>query len=216
MNDCPKGEIRDLLPDLLHGRLSTSERERVEAHVATCALCDAELALLRDLRATMRRVPTIDTSAIAAAIPPYRAPARRSWAGWRAAAAIATIAIGGTSIAIATRSPDLPKHAEAPSASIPVERQPVAGVAPSVMPPAPSSGSSEQIASTTTPVRQPTAPAAEASAGELAMGGGTESDLSDRELSALLDEIETLDALPSADVESALPMTPLAPTGGGR
>jgi hypothetical protein len=48
------------------------------------------------------------------------------------------------------------------------------------------------------------------------MGGAAVSDLSDRELSALLDEIETMDALPSADVESALPVTPLAPDGGGQ
>jgi hypothetical protein len=38
---------------------------------------------------------------------------------------------------------------------------------------------------------------------ELAMGGGAIADLSDGELSALLGDLESLDALPSTDVESA-------------
>jgi hypothetical protein len=213
MNDCPNGEIRDLLPDLLHGRLDGAERERVEAHVATCELCAEELALLRDLRATMRRVPAIDVGAIAATIPPYRAPVRRSWrnTSWRTAAAIATIAIGGASIAVANRQ----GH---PTVSAGVHMPPATTVqepAPTTTPGAPS----RQIASAPAPVpANPTssAPAPRPSGGELAMGGAAVSDLSDRELSALLDEIETMDALPSADVESALPVTPLAPDGGGR
>jgi hypothetical protein len=48
---------------------------------------------------------------------------------------------------------------------------------------------------------------------ELAMSGGSLNDLSDRELSSLLKEIESLDALPSTDVES-VPLSPIAPRRG--
>ena len=46
------------------------------------------------------------------------------------------------------------------------------------------------------------------------MGGGTITDLSDGELSALLQDIESLDALPSTEVEVSEPGLPLA--HGGR
>ncbi len=45
------------------------------------------------------------------------------------------------------------------------------------------------------------------------MSGGTLTDLSDRELTSLLKEIESLDALPSTDVES-VPVSPISPRRG--
>ena len=227
MNDCPNGELRDLLPDLLHDRLSGPDRARVEAHVAACADCADELALLRSLRGTMGRVPAIDTAAIAAAIPAYRAPARRSnWTAWRAAAAIATIAIGGTSIAVAnrtsveTRPDDVPAFV-APDVTVPATAP---GRVATTARPADSSLASTSTATSGSAVRAPdavTSASREAApaggtARELAMGGGAVTELSDRELSALLNEIESLDALPSADAEGALPLTPLDPAGAGR
>jgi anti-sigma factor RsiW len=214
MIDCPNGDIRDLLPDYLHGRLGAAERARVEAHVATCEPCQDELALLRDLRATMQRVPSVDTGAIVAAIPPYRAPIRHHWASWRAAAAIATIAIGGTSVALLSRqstsSPTI-VVAENPARS---GTAPASGSASAQTP----SGAETPAAGTPKPVTPAPPPATitEPPALELAMGGGTVSDLSDRELTALLDDIESLDAVPSADVDTALPVTPLEPGGGAR
>lgn len=213
MIDCPSGDIRDLLPDLLHGRLDAAERERVEAHVAGCEPCRDELALLRDLRTTMRRAPAMDATAIAAAIAPYRAPVRRSWATWRAAAAIATIAIGGTSIAIVNRQPNAPTAATV--AQNPVE--PAVRPAPSAREaPAPATEVPAVAAKDSAPTDDASAPNVQQSTRELAMGSGTVGDLSDRELTALLNDIETLDALPSADVETALPVTPLEPAGGSR
>ena len=41
------------------------------------------------------------------------------------------------------------------------------------------------------------------------MGGGTITDLSDGELSALLQDIESLDALPSTEVEVSEPGLPI-------
>src|SRR5829696_3688883 len=90
MIDCPNGDVRDLLPDFLHGRLDASRRTEVEQHLAGCEACRDELSLLRGLRATMDRGPRVRVDEVAAAIPPYRPPVRRSSAtAWRAAAAIA-------------------------------------------------------------------------------------------------------------------------------
>ncbi|HEU4720905.1 MAG TPA: hypothetical protein VFS59_06040, partial [Gemmatimonadaceae bacterium] len=56
---------------------------------------------------------------------------------------------------------------------------------------------------TAAPSAAPSTPAAQPR--ELAMAGGTIGELSDGELSALVEGIESLDALPSADVDDAEP-----------
>ena len=68
MSECTNGELRDLLPELVNGRLDTESRERVEAHVASCMECADELALLRSLRPALTREPVIDTQRIANAV----------------------------------------------------------------------------------------------------------------------------------------------------
>jgi hypothetical protein len=196
MTECSNGEIRDLLPDLLHERLDAVDRARVEGHVATCEACSEELALLRDLRSTIRRVPAIDTRMIAAAIPAYHAPVRRSWGSWRAAAAIAAIAIGGTSIALVNRQHVAPPP---PIASAPRAESTTVAIIDKGATPAPSGQTSSKAVPTPTPPSRP-APAV-ADGAELAVSSGALGDLSDRELATLLDEIESLDALPSEDVE---------------
>jgi hypothetical protein len=209
MIDCPNGDVRDLLPDYLHERLEPSRRRMVDQHLAECAACRDELALLRDLRGAMRRAPKVDVAAIAAAIPPYRAPVRHRWAGsGRAAAAIAAIAVGGTVIAVLGRT--------SRSSSVPVS--PIA-VAPTIQPPVtgPQGPKGSQTAERAAPPARPPALARVAPAParmrtpqgqELAMAGGAITDLSDGELAALLDDIETLDALPSTEVEGTEPLTP--------
>ena len=210
MTDCPNGDIRDLLPELLHGRLEPSERARAEQHVATCDACSAELELLRTLRSTMRRAPAIDAAAIAAAIPAYRPPVRqRSWGGWRAAAAIAAIAVGGTSIAIVGRESDAGVRDGVAAAR--TESTTVSQATPSIAP--------ESAGRTTTSIdptpAPPTAPVAAAPAAaepvSLAMTGGAIGELSDGELSTLVNELESLDALPSEDVESSGGFSSLVP-----
>src|SRR6476646_10419900 len=103
MTDCPNGDVRDLLPDLLHDRLAPAVRQEVEAHVRDCAECRNELALLRSMRSSLRRAPVVDVAAIASAIPAYRTATRRTWGGWRAAAAIVILALGGTSVVVLQR-----------------------------------------------------------------------------------------------------------------
>jgi anti-sigma factor RsiW len=68
MSECTNGELRDLLPELVNGRLSAAMQRTVEAHVAACTECAEELALLRSLRPALTRAPAIDTHRIAAAV----------------------------------------------------------------------------------------------------------------------------------------------------
>jgi anti-sigma factor RsiW len=199
MTDCPNGDVRDALPDYLNDRLDAARRREVESHLTGCATCREELSLLRALRATVRRAPAVDADAIAASIPAYRAPARRRWAtSGRIAAAIVAIAVGGTSIVLLRDRP----------AAGPVEPSRPIAVAPE-----PSPDSTPLVATTSAEVpvaervtSQPTAGGATA-ARELAIAGGSIADLSDRELSALVEGIESLDGLPSAEVEAPEPVS---------
>jgi len=204
MTDCPNGEIRDMLPDLLHDRLDATTRASVEQHLASCDDCRAELALLRDLRSTIRRAPAVDAAAIAAAIPAYRAPARqRSWTGWRAAAAIAAITVGGTSIALISR-----QQATSHTAEVAISTAPSA---PNVTSPARPESSASTAPAPTPDRTQSASPAPTASATEhvsLAMTGGAVGELTDRELATLLDDIESLDALPSEEVDGGAALDP--------
>lgn len=192
MTDCPNGEVRDLLPDLLHDRLPSDTRREVEAHVRDCDDCRAELELLRAMRTSLRRGPSVDVAAIAGAIPSYRAPVRRSWVGWRAAAAIMLLAAGGTSLAVMQRGSLVSRDSASVAADVP---QPTTVAA--------SSHSS-------LPESAVVAPSA---ARELALGSSAIGDLSDVELSALLKDLQTVDVLPSADVDNTTALSPVLPTG---
>ena len=213
MNDCPNGDLRDLLPDLLHERLDAATRRTVEVHLVSCADCRAELALLHDVRASRRVSPVLDLTAIGAAIPPHRVRATRMWGDWRIAAALTLLATGAATVALLNRSP-APSGAEmtavhaapsAPSAPAPMraDTHAVAGV---VAPPR----------STPQPVKSvvPERTRELASTRELRVVEGSLGDLSEAELTSLLKEIEALDALPSTDVESHA-IAPIAPTRGG-
>src|SRR5688500_8737195 len=102
MNDCPNAEMRDLLCDVVHRTLADADCRRVEEHIATCAECTAELALLHRAREVLtRQAPAIDAARIAAAIP-RRAPGRAfRFSTWRIAASIAVIAVGAASLSVA-------------------------------------------------------------------------------------------------------------------
>lgn len=124
MTDCPTIEMRELLPDYLHDALTAPMRQRVEEHLATCAICAEELAVLRTARAVLStiRARPIDTAAIVRALPRPGAPRltlsspsretqppaphsrvvpRRSPTVFRIAAAISFISLGGISVAVA-------------------------------------------------------------------------------------------------------------------
>ena len=208
MIDCPNGDVRDLLPEYLNDRLAPARRAEVESHLAGCEACREELALLGDLRATIRRAPVVNVAAIAAAIPPHRAPVRRAWgSNWRAAAAIAAIAVGGTSIALLQQSRNSTSRALGPSDTVVsaprVTRESTASVAVG-----PTGVSPTNPVVDTPRARRQIVVAQPAGGRELAMAGGALGDLSDGELSTLLSDIESLDAVPSTVVEGAEPISP--------
>ena len=220
MNDCSNAKVRDLLPDLVHNRLDAVERAKVEAHVAVCADCGAEVALLSSLRASFQRTPQLDLGAIAAAIPAYRAPVRRSWVSWRTAAAITVLLGGASSVAVLQQRTVIPRVDTVAAGSARVSNVPVPaqspGTAPSTVPVAttPQTGGRESATPAANPAIVASAPIARVSESrndrELAMGGGSLSDLNDRELASLLKDIESLDAVPSIEVDNAS-IAPIAP-----
>src|SRR6266508_4285690 len=69
MIDCVSTEMRDALPDVIHGGLDPAKLAEVEAHVASCAQCAAELELLKAVVASRPAAPPIDVQRIVAALP---------------------------------------------------------------------------------------------------------------------------------------------------
>jgi len=105
MRECHEMTERDALPLLLRGRLSPSEAARVRAHVATCAACAEELALLeRSAKLFDMATPRVDVAAIVAKLPaaPQRPALRVDRGGarrplvpryaWAAAASLTLVA----------------------------------------------------------------------------------------------------------------------------
>ena len=116
MTDCPRTDIRDALPDWVHGSLDDAATADVAEHLSTCATCAAEAQLLRSIRAVMPREPRIDVQRVAAAVVERTSSPRRSGhrgPGWRTAlggvAVAASVALGVLLIQRddrATASPD--------------------------------------------------------------------------------------------------------------
>ena len=69
MRDTPKDALQDLLPDLLHGRLSATDAMALEQALAADPELAAELALLRSVRAAQRPVPAVNVARIVSALP---------------------------------------------------------------------------------------------------------------------------------------------------
>jgi hypothetical protein len=69
MTDCVRADLRDALPDLIHDHFDPARTAEVEAHVAGCAECAAELDLLRVALASAPAAPVMDVARIAAALP---------------------------------------------------------------------------------------------------------------------------------------------------
>jgi anti-sigma factor RsiW len=206
MSDCTNGELRDLLPELVNGRLDAETRQSVEAHIASCAECADELALLRALRPALMREPAIDAQRIAAAVRAQaagtarsasRAPARQRIATrWRVAiAAGALLAIGALGfVANAHRMLGAPEVAVAPTSASDVRDTGTPPPAAAETAHAPIAAPPQEIAvapSHPTPSAPPT----------VASTGVVEyvSDLSDEELRALTASLDTLSSVPDAD-----------------
>lgn len=223
--DCQDPGFRELLPDLAHGRLDAGDRARAEAHVAACEACARELGIVRAARASLSRVPAIDTGRIVAALPaaPARAPLRVERGGaagavpaprwWRApsaamriAAGIAALAVGGAGLRVALDGGDAPPQRSVVAAG---EDPVVPAATPATPAGEPGTGQSVGAAiaaaspAATSPAGSASRGAQGAAPGGMSFGGGV-SDLSDEALHALLDDLENVDAVPSAEPESDL------------
>jgi hypothetical protein len=200
--------MRDRLPDLLHERLDVSARAAVMVHIARCGDCRAELTLLREARVALTSdMRTVDVVAITSAVI-ARTPApivhllprhqrARMWTDWRVAASIALIAIGGASFAL-IRS----QRVDEPLPQIPVVARATAVESDSMRP---------VVAPLVHVAQHPPAPAV--AAAELSAAGGV-SDLSDRDLRALLDDLQSIDAELSTDPEPVSVRVTLPGRGG--
>ena len=192
MRDCPNAEIRDLLPLMAHGRLTPAERDAVTMHVASCADCRAELALLQAAqRAIDGAAPRVDATAIAraveSAVQVRRAPVRR-WASapLRAAAAVVIMALGATGVWVARRDA---------IAVAPIARDSVASIGPTVV-----ALDTERAVQTAMAETVPNAAKPIARATVSTALGASFGDLSDEEMAAVIDAVDrATDVGPSAD-----------------
>ena len=110
MGDCDDVEIRELLPEYAAGALDAAARERVVGHLARCAPCRDELALLATARKILGRPVAVDSARIARAVVAAttrgaargaRAPSRTtSWPAIRIAASIALAAVGVATVGV--------------------------------------------------------------------------------------------------------------------
>jgi predicted anti-sigma-YlaC factor YlaD len=95
MNDCLNVEIREALPELVHGGLPEHQRALVQQHLDECGDCSAELSIIRAVYGSAAVVP-VDVGRIITAIPPYRRKAsriRRAYLELAAACVIGAVGI---------------------------------------------------------------------------------------------------------------------------
>jgi hypothetical protein len=193
MTDITHQEVRDLLPDLLHERLSAPEKSAIESHLEGCAGCRAELNVLRMVQAAPAFGPRIDAARIASAIPPYamrgyQAPVATTKVRSRVFVTLAAAVVIVGSVLVVRGREGTPVTAvppatiaAAPQAPNVVRRAP----APVTVAPAP---------------KVPTAVVAAAKPRELQLAAGLEG-LSDGGVQQLLRELYSFDGLPSAEPE---------------
>lgn len=189
MNKCTDLEIQEMLPDLLHESLDAGARARAEAHVASCESCREELDVLRTVQAAAVFAPRIDVDRVVGHIAPYRSiapvtqiPARSRMVSWLVAASLLVVAAGGGSLLMIQQNGSVLPAATSPSKTI------------AILPPAVVSNPSPDDAG---------AAAIPAPAHALALAAGVE-ELSDNDLRQLMTDMNSFDALPSAEPEPVI------------
>ncbi|HMC55353.1 MAG TPA: zf-HC2 domain-containing protein [Gemmatimonadaceae bacterium] len=185
MRDCPNVEMRERLPELLHGRLPGDVDASVRQHVAGCPDCAAELELLRRVRDGWT-APTVDIERIVAAIPPYAPAVQGAVTRARKAGSPPWLKIAAAIVLVAGLAGlwTMLRRASGPDVEPNIATRGVESGAPRVAP----------------PVRS----VAQTSVTQLSVGEPL-SDLSDSDLRALAETVADLDAVPSTDVESLDP-----------
>ena len=185
MSDCPNVEMREALPELLHGRLAVEHAARVREHVAVCAECAAELELLERVRRAYAQAPAIDTAAIVRALPAPDAGRSSSLGVLRIAAAIVFILAG----VLVLRTVVVGRGASDREQMVLVPRD-------SALPALP-------VPNTAT-VREPVA----AGSLTLAMAVSEVDDLDAEELETLLGALDRIDAAPVAEPDTLIGSVP--------
>jgi len=183
MIDCPNGDIRDLLPDLVHERLDASARAQVKAHVAGCEACTAEVALLERIRATAGRygAAPVSVERVVSALPRAGRTSQR-WSrsvGLRIAAGLVVLVAGASWLQSVRGGVDVNNDPE----SVAVAAQVRAGQGDQAVRPAASESG-----------RTVTAKPAVVATRQISLDDDL-TDLSDRELQSLLGALDSFEAV---------------------
>lgn len=193
MRECHDEPMRDALPLLARGLLPAAEAATLRAHVAGCAACADELALLeRSARLFDAATPRVDTAAIVRAVQAVTPAARPALTVQRGGA--------GTRLRV-------PRYALAAAASLVlVATLSLAALQDRVF----GTGATPDVAvDSALPASPASAPAA--AAAPVALGGSDLADLGEAELEALLNELDRLEATVAADpvtLQRAVVQTP--------
>jgi anti-sigma factor RsiW len=192
MNKCTELDIKEMLPDLLHGRLAADARAQVEAHIAGCEDCTEELEVLRTVKSAAVFIPAIEVDQVVRQIPPYRtivsaaqAPARPRIVSWLVAASLAVLVLGGGSLLMIQKSPIVAPVA--PVAAVDTSQLPRSGSAQTAR--------TKELAAFT---RKSTAVSPTAAPHALALAASVDG-LSDNNLRQLMDDLNNFDALPTTE-----------------
>lgn len=198
MNDCQDVTMREALPELVHGLLADAQRAAVEEHLRDCVDCTQELAILRAVLASSH-TPRVDTVRIASAIPAYRPVAMTD--ALITDAPIAAVTSGATVRSIDARPARPARRWRVDAAHL---RLAAAAVIAAI-----------GISTVTLVARQRGAPSTDvpaasrsvASSGTAGVALVGTADLSDAELASLIQDLNSVQAVPPADPEPMSPAT---------
>ncbi len=229
MTECMNAEMRDALPDYLNGTLDSARTAEVRAHVAACDECAAELELLRVVAASAPSAPPMDVARIANAIPtptrhgfmihrgggepaespppPTVVPIRARPGIWsrrsvKIAAGLAVVTAGGLSLLVG-RDVLRPESQVGQAKSVAVAAVPAAHSV------------SVPVATTKAPSTREAQPRQVASAAPVGLSLTDDlQELSDEHIATLLNEMDRMDGLPSAEPDAVEPVVGNANSGG--
>lgn len=183
MSDCANVEMREALPELLHGRLDAYHAARVREHVAGCAECSAELELLERVRRAYMAPPAVDTARIVQSLPTRRQRRTVGISLLRVAAAVVLLLGGG----LVARVVMTGTHDAVDSTLV---LQPV-DTSPALLPVTSDSPSARPAGSTSAPR-------------VLAMSLSELDDLDAEDLETLMGALDAIDAVPAAEPDTLI------------
>ncbi len=200
MTECFNTEFKEKLPELAAGTLE--DPVQVEGHVATCPHCAAELEIIRAVRESAVPAPFINVAKIVRALPPAPVPVREERPWYRRASlqmAAAFLLVAGGVYSVREAGDRVAASSEVAIANAPVGQDALA--APSAPVVAPPAVTDLGEASGAAPARI-AAPARS----DIALVTGLD-ELSTQELTALLNDVDALAAVPVDEPVEFTPVT---------